>query len=812
MRTRGRAQPAHQTAPSIPFKPRSRLLSQKRKADPGCNLKRAPDAPPEPGHVLNAYWQKGELTLVMPSTSNPNGVQSRRLVAEHSCFVSLADLDDVDKFHRMLKSHHAVRKVLIEGPWLRIAWTGRDTCKAYCKSLTEKGIPTFEGMINPVLRHMVDNDLKPATPRKVWFDLETDSRVPFSRMEETRILSWATEDEFGNKQSSILKANSDQREKELVADLWDVLDNYDLVAAWGGDRFDFPVLQARSKLHQLLAAQRRDWRRWLWLDQLALYRRMNTAAESGEEKVSLKLDVVAMALLGTGKHEFDSSKTWEAWAAGGEARARLLAYNEQDTALMPRIEGKTGYIAILHDLGAACGTFSDSRGINPSVQVEGFLQKLAKTTDHKFPTVLKRNVGDKYEGAYVLHPTDFGILRDIHVADFAGLYPNIIRTWNMSPETLLHEDRGEHSALSPLTKERFTTSTVGVLPQAVKSLQELRKEWNIKKGNLTPGTDAWVDADRKSTAYKVAANSFYGVIGSGNSRFYSRRVAESVAMSGKWLILETMKAAELRGMKVIYVDTDSVFVQGATRAEFEKFVQWCNEDLYPRILREVGCVGNEINLAYEKQFNRLIFTTAKRYIGNYVHYKGTTATADSAPEIKGLEFKRGDAMRLIRRMQEEVIYMLMGYQCEASENPADFEVVLDRWVYMVLHGPFELADVLVSKKLNKNLKDYVANQPMVRVAKLLYERGRDVAEGAKIDYVVIDAMASPQTVIPAEDWNPDDNQINRAALWDKHIFPPTLRLLEKAFQEHDWSKYERLRPKTVRKKRAKKVSTGGEKT
>ena len=515
--------------------------------------KRPPSDHLQGGDVINAYWQKTDLVLVVHDDDTDNGIRFKRLKAEHSCFVRREDLADADHFLRMLNHHHAVRKAVWEGDWLRIVWQDRDALKHYCKlmhlDVDEKGnpkdpIPTYEGLVSPVLRHMVDNDLKPAQPRQVWVDIETDSRVPFSKAREgeARILCWVTDDGQGNVTRGMLDEDTDRDEKRLLVELWDVLEHYDQVMAWNGDRFDFPIIKARSERVDLLRASQREWRRWLWLDHLDLFRRMNmAAAESGDEKTSFALDAVATSLLGTGKHAFDASQTWEEWEAGGARRQALLDYCAQDTALMPQIEVKTGFIMLLQTVADTCGTFPDTRGSNPGVQVEGFLARLAHERGHKFPTVLKLRMGDPYEGAYVLHPDkNAGIHRDVHVADFASLYPTIIVTWNMSPETIVEEPGRLLVAHSPLTKKNFLTGSPGILPDAVKQLMSLRKKWNDLKGQLPPGTEAWKDADRRSAAYKITANSFYGVVGAPTSRHYDRDVAESVTQCGKWLILETL--------------------------------------------------------------------------------------------------------------------------------------------------------------------------------------------------------------------------------------------------------------------------------
>lgn len=197
------------------------------------------------------------------------------------------------------------------------------------------------------------------------------------------------------------------------------------------------------------------------------------------------------------------------------------------------------------------------------------------------------------------------MIKDVHVCDFASLYPSIIITWNISPETKVAE-KTEHTAETPLTGHFYDQRTPGILPYAVNELLRLRKEWQAKEKSLPPNTPEWYDAHRKSTAYKIAANSFYGVVGSPMSRFFERDVAESVTQSGAWLIKNVISDAEKRGMGVLAGDTDSSFVYGTTRGEFSNFIfEYCNKDLIPRLLKSCGCKENRIKLDYDKAFERL---------------------------------------------------------------------------------------------------------------------------------------------------------------------------------------------------------------
>lgn len=765
--------------------------------------------------VLNVVIDGSQLLIT--ERCKDGGIRIRQESAQHVCFVRK---DDVTKeFLSAVNADRRVREVSDVGDFYRLRWRDRWVCKDLCKALHKKGVKTYEGDVNPIRRWMTDKRPKLGVPRICYLDIETDSRVSFSNKESARILCWAVVGSDGSKKVGVLKDDTDRAEKALLSRLLAVLEGYDLICAWNGDRFDFPVIESRIKNLRLPFVRSR----WLWLDQMELFKKNNSmSAESGAEKQSFKLDNIASSLLGEGKDDFDASRTWEAWDAGGDERRRMVRYCVKDTDLLRRIEDKVGHIALLQTLTELCNVFTDSRGMQPTVQAEGFLLMLAADQGIRFPTqfIDKKNASEKYKGAYVMEPQVNGITKNVHVADFASLYPSIMITWNMSPETLVKGDHdslmGDGYAYSPLTDRYFSNESEGILPHAVKLVMKMRKVWSKKQASFPPGTHDWVDAGRRSSAYKIAANSFYGVIGSPMSRFFSRDVAESTTQCGKWLIQETIKEAQDRGMFAVYGDTDSVFVAGASREEFEEFVEFCNEHLYPKKLKSLGCSDNRISLAYEKEFERIVFTSAKRYAGRYVHYKGAMATEDSKPEVKGLEYKRGDTIRLTRDMQAECVDLLVGMVNGGNEDVATFEAVLHRWQSKILFEPLTIEEVVITKGLGKPLNEYVRRKkkdgtfarqlPHIELARLMQANGEDVSEGTKISYFIFDAVAKGgKEYRTVDEW---DGSVDRYELWDNIVYPPTMRLLAAAFPEHDWKKgWARTRPKKPRKSKKKNAET-----
>lgn len=771
----------------------------------------------------------------------PDGTIARRSQrVEWSCFLAATDLNQDQR--RALASRRDVASIREEGEWIRVRFHNRDArWQAVAQTVrtfdgervaglfAKLGLKPMEGDVPPEQRWLVDSDLELAQPKRCYLDLETDSRVPFSEKERARILCWAiVDDEDGRAIAATLKVDSDTAEKQLLEAMWGELAKFDQVLAWNGDRFDFAMIEARSRARNV----QHDMRATLWLDHLELFRRMNaSAAESGDEKQSMSLASVSGAVLGEEKLVDVAALDGGTWKLWQEDPALLERYCIDDAAKMYRIEQKTGYVALHQTVCETCHVLPNTKGINPAMLVDGYMMRLGKQRGMRFPTHYWRRddeaAPESFAGAFVMAPTRRGIVTDVHVADFARLYPSIILSWNMSPETLrrdasqqegitlqpsylrhvpkeasVEKALPENCCVCPGNREVFANGPPGVLVEAIEEMLRLRKYWDDKKSKLPPGTAEWKEADRRSSAYKIMANMFFGVVGSPHSRHFVQAVAESITQAGVWLIRETIRAAEEKGMRVIYGDTDSLFVAGCTATQFESFVAWCNSELYPRLLREQGCARNEVKLAYEKAFDRIVFLAKKRYFGRYSHYKRTAANEDSKPEIKGIEIKRGDTTRLTRALQSAVVDLLLGggvlrkrvEQC--TDDPLQFEQLLDEWRARVLNGEVAVDEFVLSKRLGKPLHEYSTKRKKdgtdgappahVAIARMLKQRGRDVGEGARIEYVVVDANSSPMKCIPREDYA---GEFDRNYVWNSLAFEPTLRVLEAAFPTHDWKRW-----------------------
>ena len=161
-------------------------------------------------------------------------------------------------------------------------------------------------------------------------------------------------------------------------------------------------------------------------------------------------------------------------------------------------------------------------------------------------------------------------------------------------------------------------------------------------------------------------NSFYGVLGTTGCRFFDARLASSITRRGHQIIQETRDYIESQGDRVIYGDTDSVFVwvreideslEGAERnAAVTRRGRWLQDQLNNwwanRLLEEFG-IESVLELEFETHYQRFLMPTIRGSDkGSKKRYAGVVRrSGEDELVFKGLENVRTDWTRLARDFQ-----------------------------------------------------------------------------------------------------------------------------------------------------------------
>jgi DNA polymerase I len=316
-----------------------------------------------------------------------------------------------------------------------------------------------------------------------------------------------------------------------------------------------------------------------------------------------------------------------------------------------------------------------------------------------------------YRGAIVLKPQT-GLHDDVVVLDFASMYPNLMKNYNLSPDTLIRP--GEQVSddavfIIPELGHRFRKKPDGFYRIVLSALIDERSIIRNELAKVQETSIGHRVLKERERALKVITNACYGYAGWAGARWYVREVAESAAALGRNAITKTVAEAEALGLKVIYGDTDSVFVRNGPE-KVNRLLEWADNELGLEIKRE-------------RQYIRVLFTEAmKRYAG---------LLPDGSLDVVGLEVVRGDWSDLARRVQERVLESIL--RDKSVERAVETVRIIVR---ELKKGELPIGDLVIRKALTKPIGEYAVRTPHVEVAKILRKEGWDLAVGDQVAYVI----------------------------------------------------------------------------
>ena len=328
------------------------------------------------------------------------------------------------------------------------------------------------------------------------------------------------------------------------------------------------------------------------------------------------------------------------------------------------------------------------------------------------------------QGGHVLEP-ETGLHANVWVFDFKSLYPSIIRTFNIDPVSYVPMPTPDLDLIR--TTEGAFHREPAILPRLLDELFP-RREAAKRRGD-----------DVAAHAIKILMNSFYGVLGTSACRFFNPALANSITGMGKHLLLWSKQWFESRGLRVLYGDTDSLFVRSATSdpegasTEAARLAAELNRDL-ERHIEARWRVQSRLELEFEKLYLKLFLPRARHSMrGASKRYAGLIYSAGGGPgtvEFVGMEVIRRDATPLAKRVQREL------YERLFSNRPVD--AYLAEIVAKLRRGELD-EELVYHKNLRKETGEYTATTPPHVAA----ARKSRLALGRSIRYVVTTAGAEP---------------------------------------------------------------------
>ena len=249
---------------------------------------------------------------------------------------------------------------------------------------------------------------------------------------------------------------------------------------------------------------------------------------------------------------------------------------------------------------------------------------------------------ETFQGAY--RRCDTGLYKNLWKLDLSSAYPMAIINFCLDIANI--KDEGIE-----INHTKFYQNSNALLPTIAQKL--INKKDILKKQLKTtnPETEEYKDLQIKYDAIKAVVNSLFGVCGLKIFRLFDYRVASSITFIVRDLLHYVENKLIEQGMKVIYVDTDSVFVDAKENPK----------DLCNNLIKEWAKVKyNKDNIGIEFDLEG---TFEDIFIIALCHYKGYLRTKSGLKEeVKGIEAKRKDSSVFIKEFQNILIDKIMHYE------------------------------------------------------------------------------------------------------------------------------------------------------
>ena len=466
----------------------------------------------------------------------------------------------------------------------------------------------------------------------------------------------------------------------------------DVLTGWNFIDFDFPHLAQRFQKFKLPFTLGRSednakffpgedsgggyWRRRSAaaivpgrqvLDALRVMRAGTQSRTAGQ---GFSLDEIAWQVLGEGKtvHETGDEKIATLDRLYAEDPARFGEYCLRDAQLALRILGKTGLFRLTMERASLTGVSLDKAWTSVVSFERIYGIQLAKCGIAPPPANDAADVTGAAGGTVL--DSEPGLFNNVAVFDFRSLYPTIMRTFNIDP--LSHARAGskkEGHIVAP--NGAVFSREPGLLPALIGEYFAMRRI-ALESGDSIA-----------AQVYKILMNSFYGVLGTPACRYGKSELAGAItSFARKWLLF-SRDWFNSRGLRVLYGDTDSLFVEtglsdGASLADFEIFCAELAKELNlliaEKVKKEYG-LQSFIELRFEKAYRRFLIPPIRHFHasddsaenrGRAKGYGGYLLQADgsAAVEVKGMEAVRSDTTPLARRLQLELLELVF-----AGEQP-----------------------------------------------------------------------------------------------------------------------------------------------
>jgi len=572
-----------------------------------------------------------------------------------------------------------------------------------------------------------------------------------------------------------------------------------IITGWNSDYFDVPYLYNRlkqqcgngvaNKLSPIGKLKYSKFRKkWMIagvssLDYLDLYKKFTYG-----QQPNYRLDTIGRIEVGMGKVEYEGSLD-ELFRTDLD---KFIEYNVQDVRIIVELDKKMKLIELVRGI-CHVGHVQYEDYCYSSKFLEGtiitYLHRKGIVVSNK-PADGRQLMNDRMEsdgegfiGAYVKPPIP-GLYDWVYSLDLQSLYPSIIMSLNISPETksgfvtnwdiekhrnnqidvyLVRSKETDH--VVRMNRENFMkfmndsnimissngvlydTNKVGIIPEVLNQWFAERVEYkNLMKKYKNEGNLELADYyDRRQHIQKIFLNSLYGVLGLPIFRFFDIDNALAVTATGQDVIKNSANFAnklyqdKLQDTKdyCIYIDTDSLYFSSKALLPENKDPKEFTINLAHVIEKKLNayyddmskelffCDNHRFHIKGESVASKGLWIAKKRYAMNVVYDLESSLDIDNKMKVKGLDVIRSTFPPAFREFMNTVLTDVLNgiVKNEMDAKVLEFRIALDSRYYLDVARNTSVKNISEYEKgLSKQLNEFKKGTPAHVKACITYNK------------------------------------------------------------------------------------------
>ncbi|MHB8641234.1 MAG: DNA polymerase domain-containing protein, partial [Candidatus Acidiferrales bacterium] len=320
-----------------------------------------------------------------------------------------------------------------------------------------------------------------------------------------------------------------------------------------------------------------------------------------------------------------------------------------------------------------------------------------------------------------------GFFENVAELDFVSEYPSIMARFNISPETVNCPCCPEAQRI-PELGYRVCQKRRGITSRVVERL--IAKRTQLKKLQKASEPTFAGRFKLQRDALKWLLVCCFGYTGYKNARFGKIEAHEAINAVARETLLVAKEIAENGGFELMHALVDSLYVWKD---------QASHED-YEQLAREIER-RTQLPLAIESVYRYIVFLPSKQFQDIPVPNRFFAVSEEGELKVRGLECRRHDTPPLIARMQHEVLVIL----AEAHDYDSYLKklktarAVFSCYEEKLASGDVAIEDLVVSKRMTREPRDYSKASLTAIAAQQLYGCGVRLRPGQTIEYVITDA-------------------------------------------------------------------------